>query len=461
MKRVGATAAIAEFLHTTEYDDIPTEVVGKAKQHILDCVGVTLAGSTAPIGRIVREHLVEQGGSEHATVIGLALRTTPPLAAWANGTLGHALDYDDNSIDNPIAIHPTVVALPTVLSLGETRRTDGRDAIAALVLGIEVASTLGRSMTPRDFRVWHGTGTLGTLASATAAAKLLNLTPRQIRHALGIAASTAAGLVANFGTMTKPFHAGHAGRNGMVAALLAQKGFTSAPDILEIHGGFGDALAKTYDFDGIRNRLGDPWEIANPGIHIKRYPSCMATHHAIDAILTLRGDHRIDPRDVDGVSVGTRRNVAHTLTHTAPTTALEAKFSMQFCMAIALLEGSVTLAEFRDEVVRDPQVQKLGSKVTLKTDPEIEATGRMAARVTITTTTGLKLTRLVEHAKGSRHNPLTWDDVSAKYATCAVHALAPERVEALADVIWRLDEIGDLNTVMALTQPARVTRNRR
>jgi 2-methylcitrate dehydratase PrpD len=451
---LGTTAAIAEFLYSTGYDDIPAEVVGKAKQHILDCVGVTLAGSTAPIGRIVHEYLVEQGSSKHATVIGLGLRTTPPLAAWANGTLGHALDYDDNSIDNPIAIHPTVVTLPTVLSLGETRRTDGRDAIAALVLGIEVASTLGRSMTPRDFRVWHGTGTLGTVASAAAAAKLLSLTPQEIRCALGIASSTAAGLVANFGTMTKPFHAGHAGRNGVVAAMLAQKGFTSAPDVLEVHGGYGYALAKTYDFDGIRDRLGDPWEIANPGIHIKRYPSCMATHHAIDAILALREDHRIDPRDVDGVEVGTQRNVTHTLIHTTPTTALEAKFSMQFCMAMALLEGSVTLAEFRDEVVRDPQVQELGSKVTLKTDPEIDAKGRMAARVTITTTSGRRLTRLVEHAKGSRLNPLTRDEVYAKYATCAAYALAPERVEALADVIWRLEEIDDLTTVMALIPPA-------
>ena len=451
--RLGATAEVAEFLQTTGPDDIPTGVVEKAKQHILDCVGVTLAGSTAPIGKIVHEHLVEQGGNEYATVIGLGLRTTPPLAAWANGTLGHALDYDDNSIDNPIAIHPTVITLPTVLSLGERLHIDGRDAITALVLGIEVASTLGRSMRPQDFRVWHGTGTLGTLASAAAAAKLLNLTLLQTRYALGIAASTAAGLVANFGSMTKPFHAGHAGYNGVVAALLAQRGFTSAPDTLEMRGGFSEALAKTRDFDGIRNRLGNPWEITDPGIHIKRYPSCMATHHAIDAVLALREDHSIDPRGVDRVEVGTLRNAAHTLVHTTPTTALEAKFSMQFCVAVALLRGRVTLTEFSDEVVRDPEVQRLGSKMTLKTDPDIDAQGRMAARVTITTR-GRKLTRLIEHAKGSMLNPLTREDIQAKFTSCAAYALAPARVEALADVIWRLDALEDLSSAMTWTRPA-------
>src|SRR5499426_303388 len=344
---MSAIARIAEFVVKTRLDDCPREAIVCVRHAALDSIGVMLAGSTEPVARIVREVARAEGGMPLCTVVGTSLRTAPTWAALANGAAGHAHDFDDTNFT--LTGHPSVPLLATALASGEAEMASGADVALAYLVGFEVDAALGRALNPGHYtRGWHATTSIGTLGCAAAAARLLRLDAEQTVHALGIAASLASGLKENFGSMTKPYHAGHAARNGVLAAQLAREGFTASDTALEGKQGYAAAFGGAHGLDQALESLGRAWHLLSSGIAVKPYPSCALTHSAIDALIDLRAEHRLSPSEVAAVQVGVSSVAPDVLAHSRPMTALERKFSMQFCAAAALVEGRVDFGSFTD-----------------------------------------------------------------------------------------------------------------
>src|SRR5882724_1481797 len=351
-----ATSAIAEFIAKSRWEDCPAEAVDAARRAILDCLGVMLAGSVEPAARIVTDIARSEGGAPLATVVGTPLRTGAVWAALANGTAAHALDFDDTNF--AMMGHPSAPVLSAALAAGELAMADGRALVHAFLLGFEVETSMAAVMNPPHYeKGFHATGTLGTMGAAAAAARLLGLDATQIRTALAIAASQASGLKENFGTMTKPFHAGHAARSGVLSALLAREGFTASEQALEGPQGYFAVLGAGKREERALETLGSPWKILKTGVAVKPYPSCACTHSIIDSALELRRIHAIAPEQVEHVTVGVGASVPRILIHSNPRSGLEAKFSGEFSAAAALCEGRVGIATFRDDKTDDPAIR--------------------------------------------------------------------------------------------------------
>ncbi|MHB8771353.1 MAG: MmgE/PrpD family protein [Syntrophales bacterium] len=428
------TERIAEFVSGIRTEEIPQEALDKACMGMTDFVGVAVAGSREELGRIIRGYGERMGGTAEATIIAGAAKTSTEMAALLNGTMGHALDYDDMSVA-PIA-HPSVFLAPAVLALGESLGRAGRDALAAYVVGYEVASSVAEPMFQSHYvQGWHGTSTFGSLGAAAAAARLLGLNPGQVRMALGIAASLACGLRQNFGTMTKPLHAGRAAANGIQAAFLARAGFTADRGIIEAPLGFARVMghAAEIDWSGVGRGLGRVYVIAGPvGIAIKPYPSCGFTHTAIDCALAITREG-IGAERVAAVELGTSPFDSQLLIHHRPRTGLEGKFSLEYCVARALVSGEVRLKHFTDEAVREPEVQRLigtmrwVEKFPLPVMGTPEGFGTKS--VTVTLRTGETRSATASVAKGMPTNPLGEEEFIAKYRDCASAALSPAAVD--------------------------------
>jgi 2-methylcitrate dehydratase PrpD len=282
---MGATRQLASFVVDTSFAGIPAPAYARAKEAILDGLGCALVGSPTPIGKLMTRYVRERNETPRASVIGGGYKTSAALAALANGTMAHALDFDD--VNWSMSGHPTVPLLPAVLAVGQEIHASGVDVLLAYTLGFEVETKVGLGINPRHYDLgWHATSTLGTLGAAAACAKLLGLDVENTCMALGIAASTAAGLRQNFGTMTKPLHPGQAAMNGVTAAQLAQLGWTADANILEAPYGFCQLYTGTnqYNLDDIVKRLGNPYELLATGVAIKQYPCCAFTHRALDAV---------------------------------------------------------------------------------------------------------------------------------------------------------------------------------
>ena len=446
---MGTTERIADFIVAIGFDQIPREAVDLAKGVILDCLGVTLAGSQDPSGRIVTECVKELGGNPEAAVIGGGFKTSAPQAALANGTMAHALDYDDIAIS--WVGHPTAVLLPAVLALGERGKLSGRAVLEGYIIGFEVGAKLGACIGLAHYAWgWHATVTLGTMGAAAAAAKMLRLDARQTRMALGIATSLAGGTRQNFGTMTKPFHAGSAARNGVLAALLAKRGFTADEAILENPMGFCKLFSGGGDFDIAKatQGLGDPFDIVTPGVSMKPYPCCRFTHRCVDAILYLIKEYRPRAEDVERVECKTAEFVPQVVIHPRPKSGLEGKFSMQYCMAIALLDGEVGLRQFTDEKVLDPRAQELLKRVEY-VHPE-GLTPLHPEAVTVKLKDGRELCHEVAIAKGDPGNPMGEEELAAKYRDCASFVLSPVDIQKSLDMMSHLEDLEDITELIDL-----------
>jgi len=332
------TEKLATFITETNLEKMPSEVVTLTKRAMIDPLGVALAGSAHPAGKAITAFVERFGCRPAAGIIGNKVRTSSPLAALANGTMAHVLDYDDCRAGTQG--HPSAVLMPVILSLGEELGASGEEVIEAYVLGIEVWAKISSIMPGFHLKGWHPTGVLGTIGGAAAAAKLLKLTTEQTAMALGIASSEAAGLLQNLGTMTKAIHVGNAAKNGIMAALLAKEGFTAAKNALEGDAGF-PLTFYGKDIGGVSKiveNLGAPFALISPGLNVKKYPSCYSTHRPVDAIRHLIELYHIKPEEVEAVSCQSNPIVQKTLRYRDPGTALEGKFSMQFAMAVALTD---------------------------------------------------------------------------------------------------------------------------
>ena len=460
---MGVTETVGRFALATR--TIPDDVRTLATNYFVDGIAVMLAGATEQSGALVRAHLREIGGHPQATVLGARLQAPLQLAAWANGTAGHAMDYDDTQLaTDPQSVyglltHPTVPVLAAALAAAEGTNASGAALHDAYIIGVEVACRIADAVNSRHYRDgFHSTATMGGFGAAAAAARLYGCDLDQTLRAFGLAASMSAGLRENFGTMTKPFHAVRAAENGLFAVLLARKGWTAAKDILEAKRGFYRAAAGGFDQLKIEGKLGNPYFYIEPGISIKPYPSGSLSHPAQDVLLELVLEHDVRPDQVERIEVGVNSHVPNALIHTRPTTALEGKFSLQFQMAIGVLEHRAGIAQFVDDKVRDPRTRELMERVHVYVDPEIEALGynEMRMRVKITLKDGRVLAGYADRAKGHPRKPMSREELRAKFMDCATLVMPSDRAEAVLARLWAIGDlrrVGDLTPMLAGSAP--------
>jgi len=443
-----AAARLSEFVLTTSLRDCPDAALAQTRRAALDTVGVMLAGATAPVARAVRAVARADGSVPLCTVLGTRLRASTAWAALANGAAGHAHDFDDTNF--ALLGHPSVPLLAAALASAEAETADGGAVTLAYIVGFEIDAALGLAVNPAHYtRGWHATSTIGTLGCAAAAARLLGLDLAQTRHALGIAASLASGLKENFGSMTKPFHAGHAAQNGVRAAQLAREGLTASDSALEGRQGYLAAFSGVGPEAAALDGLGRRWELTASGIAVKPYPSCALTHSAIDALVELRGRHRIDPVAVAAVEVGVNAVVPDVLRHARPANGLERKFSMQYCAAAALARGPLGLADFEDGPVADAATRHLMDRVRMVIDPTLphELEQQAWTRVTVRLADGTTFEEKPRGASGHPSAPLTDAELRAKFLACAAPVIGAEAAEGVADQIAHLEDIPDIRAL--------------
>lgn len=467
-KTESLTRDVADFILNTRYPDLPAEVIELARKSILDGLGLALSGSVAKSGEIIRNYLTSTGltstGPKAATVIGSEIKAPARFAAFANGVGIHADDYDDTQLavaqDRVYGLltHPTAPALPAALALAETRSISGREVMLAYNVGVEVECKIAEAIAPRHYEEgFHSTGTCGVFGAAASAAKLYGLDRRRLLCALGIAASEAAGLRENFGTMTKPFHAGRAAESGVVAAELASLGWTAADRILEAPRGFFQAAGGGFDPGAIVGKLGNPWTFLSPGVSIKPFPSGSLTHPGMTEMLRLIREHRITADQVERVDVGTNRNMPNALIHHQPKDGLQAKFSMEFCMASLLLYGKAGLNEFADEVVNRPAVQEMIRRIHFGVNSVAEAAGynKMTTILDIRLKDGRTVSGRADFAKGSPARPMSYDEVAMKFLDCASFAKWPvSKARSIVEFVRKLENLPDVRGLTALCSRA-------
>ncbi|WP_026380456.1 MmgE/PrpD family protein [Afifella pfennigii] len=457
----GLTQEVAEFVLNAKLADLPEAVVASGKKSILDGLGLALSGSVAKTGEFVRRHIADIGApAGAATVIGSDIKVPARFAAFCNGVGVHADDYDDTQLavakDRVYGLltHPTAPALPSALALGETTGASGADVMLAYHLGVEVECKVAEAINPRHYQDgFHATATCGTFASASAAGRLMGLDLDTMKRALSMAGSQSAGLRENFGTMTKPFHAGRSSESGIVAAQFASYGWTAAGNILEAPRGFFQAAGGGYDKTAIAGKLGAPWTFDSPGVSIKPHPSGSLTHPGMTEMLRLIRENRIEAKDVVRVRIGTNSNMPNALIHHQPHNELQAKFSMEFCMAILLLEGRAGLNEFTDEVVLRPDVKEMIAKIDFVVDERAEAAGYhlMTTYIDVHLADGSVISGVADFGKGSPANPMSYDEVAEKFRECAEFARWDmAKANEVVAMVAEMEGLPDVHGLMAL-----------
>jgi 2-methylcitrate dehydratase PrpD len=458
------TDYVARFIVNTRYEDIPNDVLDLARKSILDGLGLALCGSVAKTGELARQYIeslgLGRGAAGLATVIGSSMKAPVRFAAFANAVGIHADDYDDTQLavaENRtygLLTHPTAPVLPAALAVAETRSLSGRELLLAYNVGVEVECKIAEAIAPRHYQEgFHSTGTMGVMGAAAAVAKLNHFDLPHVLTTLGIAASEGAGLRENFGTMTKPFHAGKASENGVVAADFAALGWTATREVLEAPRGFFQAAGGGYDSVAILSKLGNPWTFVNPGVSIKPYPSGSLTHPGMTELERLIKEHGIKPDEVELLEVGTNKDSPNALIHHHPKDHLQAKFSMEFCMAALLLYRKAGLMEFTDEVVNRPAVQEMISRVRFGVDPVAEAAGynKMTTILKIHLKDGRTIAGRADFGKGSPAIPMSFNDVTEKFLDCAAFAKWPAvKAKSAVELARAIEKIPDIRQLTAL-----------
>lgn len=429
---------------------VPAAARGRALRAFVDTVGVMLAGSVEPVARFVQRVALEEGGHPRCRIAGTPHATGAGWAAMANGAAAHALDYDDMCFVS--LAHPSATLVPACLAAGELDGAAGPAILDAYVVGFEIECALGRVMNPRHYtRGWHCTSTLGAIGAAGTVARLLGLSTEATAHALAIAASEASGLKENFGTMTKPYHAGMAARSGVVAALAARSGLTAAERAIDGPQGYltamsaerGDRLAATLD------DLERRWEILETGITVKLYPSCAGTHPALDALLDLRRRYDLSADAVDRVEVDVDEITPTILIYERPASGLEGKFSLHYCAAAALAVGRVDLDTFSDASIAEGRIRRLMPSIAMRVDPDIgrDRPPLTQARVTIRLRDGRSVSARADGAKGYPDRPASDADLDRKFADCASRVLDEPGASGLLSQLRSLDRLDDIRAV--------------
>jgi len=456
------TQEVSEFIVRTTYQDIPPGAIKLAKRCLIDGTGVVLSGSTDKASMILREYLESMGGKTESSVLGSKLRVPASAAALANGTSGHAQDFDDTQLSHStdrisgLLTHPTTPVLAATFALGEAKGISGKELLTAFSMGFEVECKIAEAIHPIHYgKGYHTTGTIGAFGAAVAAGKILGLSEDKMRYALGIVGSMSAGIRANFGTMTKPLHAGRAAENGVVAARLAQLGFTSDPHILENPWGFFKILGDGFDLDKISGKLGSPYTIIDPGVSIKPYPCGVLSHPSMNAMLDLIKEQNLKPDDVAEIHLYAGYNILNPLRYALPQTGLEGKFSLPFCLTSILIRHRAGIREFSDEFVRSPEVQEMMKWIKTVFDPEIEAKGyaKILSRLEVRLKDGRILKKNSSPYKGGPENPLSEAELDEKFSTCAELALPREKFSQALDLLKEIEKLQDIRLLIPTLLP--------
>jgi len=432
------TRALAQFIISSGFDDLPAPVRHEGSRTLLNWVGCAIGGARHETMAKAMAALLPFFGPPQATLFGRPERVDVLHAALLNGISSHVLDFDDTHIET--AIHPAAPVAPAILALAEHRPVNGRDLMAALVIGIETELRIGLAVTPAHYRAgWHITGTAGAFGSAAAAGKLLGLSERQMCWALGLAAAQPVGLQEMFGSMTKSFHPGRAAQNGLTAALLAHKGYTASEHALEAKRGWLNVLSAAHDPAAIT----DPgWEILNNSY--KPFACGLVVHPVIDGCIQLRDRDGLTADMIERIELAVHPRVMDVTAIKDPRTGLEGKFSVYHAAAVALAEGAAGEQQFSDESVRAPTIAQLRRRVAVTIDP---ALGKAQARVTILLKNGGRPSVLVEHAAGSVQNPMSDRMLEDKFRGLADGILAPDKASRLIGLCWdahKLDDAADI-----------------
>jgi 2-methylcitrate dehydratase PrpD len=429
------------------YADLSQQAVTNAKVAILDTLGVMLAGSQEKAAKCLMRvpGMAEKGPS---LIFGYKLRSSALNAALVNGLSAHAIDFDDVNI--ALGGHPSAPMLPALLALADTAATTGQDLITAFVAGFETETRIARGVNFHHYeKGWHPTATLGIFGAAAACTRLLNLSAESTAIAIAIASSLASGIKANFGTMTKPLHVGHCARNGLFAALLAKEGFTANPLALDHSQGFFNVFngLGNYSTDKIFSDWAQPLDIERPGLGIKLYPCCGSAHASIDGMLSLAEKYNIDPQQVDRVTAKIHaRRLAH-INRPDPESALDAKFSVQYCLARCLLERRVVVDHFGNEAFLDPSAKALMSRIVVEpyVNPPPDQGDHYAVHLQVTLKSGERLFLTQERPLGRRpEEPTPRERLNAKFDSCARIALDDHSSDDLRATIERLESVSSI-----------------
>ena len=453
------TDHVARFALETRYGDIPERVRSLGKAHILDALGLALAGAATPGSRIIQDYVAGLGCGGRSAVFGASLATAPRFAALANGAAIHAHDYDDTCpqhlADRNGGLHATGPVISAALATAESAGGSGRAVLEGFHVGVEIGCRISHSIANRHCADgYHPTGTINVFGAAAAVGRLLGADRDTMRTALGLAASHSGGIRENFGTMTKPYHAGHAAEGGTVSAELAARGFTAAKNALEAPRGFFAAAGGGFDPVQVMERLGRPWAFEDPGVWIKPHPSGALNHPAMTLLRKWVREQDLTADRVERVRLRTNANVVNTLLHNRPKTWLQAKFSLPFNAAAILVKGRAGLAEFTDAVVNAPEIKAMMDRIDFAAFGKIEpGYTNTTTFVEIDLTDGKTLSGRVDYPKGSPQDPMSYDEVAEKFQECADFAEWPEpkarRIVALVRDFETLPDVRALTAALS------------
>ena len=447
-----ATRALAKFAAETQNSDIPPDVLERVKLSFLDGLGVCLRGTTFPWTRMVREVVQEEGGNKIASLWGTGTRTSLTNAVLFNSTAGHAFEMDD--IHKESIIHPNSLAVPVVLALAEAHPSiSGCEIAGALALSYEVGLRIGNAATTSLFlNGFHPQGTSGAFVAAAAAGRLLALDAVQMQQALGIAGSMGAGLMAaQEGATVKRLHAGRAAQSGMLAALLAKRGFTGIPDVVEAsYGGFLSSFSRTPNVERLLEGLREDWEVRKIGF--KMYPNVTSIHSALDGLRSILVEEDVTASQIEEIRVGCgHMTFVHTAWEYRPVGITAAQMNMYYGLSVMAQRRNVSAGDYSDDAIADPDILAFMPRIKIAVDPEIEGRGpsfRHASRIAVLTTDGRSFRRDVWHRGGSPENPVSRQAVEEKFAANVNHLLSTNTAERLKSLAARLDVLADAKEIV-------------
>lgn len=444
------TEAFGEFVARLAYDDIPAAALPVIHTGFTDCVGVMLAGRDEPAVELLRQVLAPAPGT--STLVFGGGTAAAPEAAFINGTAAHALDFDDVGLRG----HPSTVLVPAILAEAQALGSTGKDMMVAYAAGYEVWAALAeRDPDHHHNKGWHPTGIFGAIGAAAACASLNKLDAAQCATAIALGASQSSGIMANFGTMTKPFHAGRSASSGVLAARLARAGFTASPDAIEHPQGFLQAVSPAGGVDtGTPSHIGKEWRLTTAKLSVKKYPLCFCTHRALDGMLDLISESPVKAEDIAGITVSTSPRNATMLRNRQPQTGLEAKFSMQFAMASAVIAKAAGLNELTDSFVTRPDVQALIQKTEVEIDTREHPTMPGYApydKVTVRLKDGRLIDgREVSDVRGGPALPLSREDLWKKFEDCARAGGAQDLAQGAFDAFMALETVDQVSDIPGL-----------
>jgi 2-methylcitrate dehydratase PrpD len=435
---VSMTESIIAFLRAIRNDELPEVASGRSVRAIVDCIGVAFAGARSPAAEMLMRVVTGSPSGGTSVVIGNSVRSNPLDAALINGTSAHALEFDDTTHPGPM--HSSCHLVPVILALAPIAGASGDDCLKSYVAGLEIEGKLARAMNPSHYAAgWHSTSTIGTLGAAGAASLMLDLSDEETEMCLGIAASQAAGLRANFGSMTKPLHAGQAARAGVLASLLAKEGFDASTAIFDRRWNYLSTFGVENDLR-LLDELGSPLEILNPDtLGLKPYPSCGEATSAIELALGVHG--MISVGEIDTITVFTSTRAKSILVHSRPTTVEQARFSLEFCVASALISGRSDLATFSESTLRDSRVRELIDTIVHETDEALTGPDEFGCRLVIGYKDGSRIERSVMHALGWAERWLDDKQLLAKFEDCVALLHHSGEVRSLFDELLAMAEL--------------------